>query len=112
MKEYTDIEQSRKLAEILPVESANMWWAERYKGRVVNWEYIVEETPVYYISFTKPSENNYSQDTINDIPCWSLTALLKLMPKLKKYYFRYNIFVQRRLVLLKLIIIIQALINQ
>lgn len=26
MKAYTDIEQSKKLAEILPVESADMWW--------------------------------------------------------------------------------------
>jgi len=25
MKAYTDLEQSRKLAEILPLESADMW---------------------------------------------------------------------------------------
>ena len=38
MKSYTDIKQSRKLAEILPIESADMWWVER--------------KPVYYLSFT------------------------------------------------------------
>lgn len=62
MKSYTSLEQSKKLAEILPIESADMWWVER--------------KPVYYLSFTKPSEENYSQDTIKDIPCWSLATLL------------------------------------
>jgi len=80
MKSYTDLEQSKKLEKILPFESADMWWAERYAGRVENYEYIVEEKPVYYLSFTKPSEENYSQDTIKDIPCWSLAALLSVLP--------------------------------
>ena len=38
MKAYTDVEQSKKLAEILPIESADLWWAERYAGRMENWE--------------------------------------------------------------------------
>ena len=89
MKSFTDLSQSKKLAEILPLESADMWWAERYAGRVENYEYIVEEKPVYYLSFTKPSEGNYSQDTIKDIPCWSLAALLDVLPEihLKKYIY-------------------------
>ena len=33
MKNYTDIEQSKKLAEILPIESADMWYAEVYEGK-------------------------------------------------------------------------------
>ena len=81
-KNCTSIEQSKMLAEILPLESADMWWAERYAGRVENYEYIVEEKPVYYLSFTKPSEENYSQDTIKDIPCWSLAALLSVLPRI------------------------------
>ena len=81
MKTYTDVEQSKKLAEILPPESADMWWAERYAGRVMaNGQYIVEEKPVYYPSLTKPSNDNYSQDTIKDVPCWSLSALLDVLP--------------------------------
>lgn len=89
MKSFTDIEQSRKLAEILPVESADMWWAERYAGRVEGWKYIVEETPVYYLSFIKPSDGNCSQDKIKDIPCWSLAALLDVLPEgvIEKYYY-------------------------
>lgn len=78
MKSYTDLEQSKKLAEILTLESADMWWAERYAGQVMaNGQYIVEEKPVYYLSLTKPSDGNYSQDTVKDIPCWSLASLLE-----------------------------------
>ena len=66
MKLYTDINQSKKLVEILPIDSADMWWVER--------------KPVYYLSFTKPSKENYSQDTIKDIPCWSTQALLDEIP--------------------------------
>lgn len=80
MKAFTDLKQSKKLAEFLPIESADLWWAERYEGRMENWEYIVEEKPTYYLSLTKPSDNNYSQDTIKDIPCWSLAALLSILP--------------------------------
>lgn len=81
MKAYTtDIEQSRKLIEILPPESADMWWAERYAGQVMeNGQYIVEDKPIYYPAFVKPSKYNCSQDIIKDIPCWSLTALLECL---------------------------------
>ena len=81
MKSYTDIEQSRKLAEILPIKSADFWCAEMYAGQVLdNGKYVVEDTPTYYLSLTRPSENNYSQDTIKDIPCWSTQALLDEIP--------------------------------
>lgn len=66
MKSFTNIEQSNKLKEILPIDSADMWWVER--------------KPVYYLSFTKPSEENYSQDAIKDVPCWSTQALLDEIP--------------------------------
>lgn len=82
MKSYTDLEQSKKLVEILPIESVDIWWAERYKGRVTeNGQYIVDEEPYYYLSLTNPSENNWSQDQIKDIPCWSLAALLNIIPQ-------------------------------
>lgn len=81
IKSYTSLEQSKVLADILPIESADMWWAERYAGKVMeNGEYIVEEKPVYYLCLTKPSNDNYSQDVVNDIPCWSLAALLSILP--------------------------------
>ncbi len=83
MKTYTDLEQSKKLAEFLPLESADLWYAETYEGKIEGWDYIVSDTPYYCISFTKPSENNYSQNTVKDIPCWSLAALLGLMPRIE-----------------------------
>lgn len=42
MKSYTNLEQSQKLVEILPIESADLWWAERFEGRVeLNGDYIM-----------------------------------------------------------------------
>lgn len=87
MKSYTDINQSKTLAKILPLESADMWWAERYAGHTTeNGEYISEEKPVYYPSFSKPSIDNYSQDIIKDIPCWSLAALLDVINQVKSIW--------------------------
>ena len=79
MKSYTDLEESKKLAEMLPIESADMWYAEIYEGKADGWNFIVSDTPYYSLSFTKPSENNYSQNTVKDIPCWSLAALLNYL---------------------------------
>jgi len=66
MKNYTDLKQSKKLAEILSTESADGWWT------ALNWQ----ETE-YYVEV--------KQDGINKpkkcIPCWSLTALLEVIPK-------------------------------
>lgn len=64
MKAYTDKEQSKKLAEILPIESADMFLA---------------------INGTFPVMSKYIDDgfvTGDDtaIPCWSLAALLNLCP--------------------------------
>lgn len=63
MKSYTDIEQSKKLAEILSIESADMWYGN-------------EDT--YKIAVGKWKDNEHDED---DIPCWSLAALLKIIPK-------------------------------
>ena len=81
MKSYTDIKQSKTLAEFLPHETADLWYAERYEGHAeLNGKWIVAEEPHYYPSLTKPSEHNWSQDLIKDIPCWSLAALLDVLP--------------------------------
>ena len=63
MKAYTDIEQSKKLAEILTIESADMYYS---KHSFEN----------YYSPI--PHIGNYS--VIHDqIPCWSLAALLSVL---------------------------------
>lgn len=85
IKSYTSLEQSKVLADILPIESADMWWAERYAGKVMeNGQYIVAENPVYYLCLSKPSNDNYSQDAVKYIPCWSLAALLRVLPSVIK----------------------------
>ena len=66
MKSYTDLEQSKKLAEILPIESADM----RYYTISQYNLYPCDEI-VYTIYFGKPSGK--------DIPCWSLAALLDIL---------------------------------
>ena len=75
MKSYTDIEQSKKLAEFLPLESADMYYAGHQS--IINpkeWEY--GDTPKIrgkYISF---------DDKRIFYPCWSLAALLGVVPYL------------------------------
>lgn len=67
IKSCTDIEQSKKLAEILPLESANMWWV------ALNWQ----ETE-YYIEVKQDGINQPKKS----IPCWSLAALLEEIPSI------------------------------
>lgn len=67
---YTTVEQSKKLLELgLNPETADMWWTP------LNWQ-LTE----YYVEV--------KQDGIgtpkNPIPCWSLGALMELMPKIKE----------------------------
>ena len=64
MKSYTDLEQSKQLAEILPLESADMFWL------------VLGNTPRVHV-LTEPL-SNYSQ--WESYPCWSLSALLDILP--------------------------------
>jgi len=65
MKSYTNLEQGKKLAEILPLESADMFLA--LNGHI----------PVMskYIDDGLVTADNTA------IPCWSLAALLDILPK-------------------------------
>ena len=67
MKSYTDIEQSKKLAEILRMEGADMCY-QYQKDRWVG-EPAYKEYPQFEIAMDK-----------RDIPCWSLAALLDAIP--------------------------------
>ena len=60
MKAYTDIEQSKKLAEILPIESADMFY---------------DQYGVIRIGNPKERYSDYHQ-----LPVWSLAALLEHLP--------------------------------
>ena len=65
MKSYTDLEQSKKLAEFLPRESADF----RYRYTIDHFNnvcYSFEPTPCW--------------NSEHDILCWSLAALYNLLP--------------------------------
>jgi len=73
IKAYTDLEQSKKLTEILPLESADMHYfiADSLEKQEIN--YAVRcGTPIVK----------------TDIPCWSLSALLSVLtyPDIKQRY--------------------------
>lgn len=77
MKAYTDIEQSKKLAEILPIESAG-----RVYPRPQYSDMVYERAQYSQIPYSPPSEIRidtcaYADD---DLPCWSLAALIELLP--------------------------------
>ena len=72
MKHYTDLEQSKKLAEILPLESADMHYSRDFDG---SWfvdlgEYTLVKIPKYVTNIEE-----------HLLPCWSLGALLDVLPK-------------------------------
>lgn len=71
IKSYTDIEQSKKLAEILPLESADMHYAT---WAILDGEFIIS-----------PNQGSTIEDLQEDygnqiIPSWSLASLLSILP--------------------------------
>ena len=68
MKSYTDLEQSKKLAEILPSESAD-------------YHYITqgEKSYIYPYSLSSDAIKQYNKEN-KYIYCWSLAALLDILP--------------------------------
>ena len=75
MKGYTDLEQSKVLAKILSSKSADM-------------EYLtIKETglligTVPFVKDDSEVENSAYSHTFNRIACWSLAALLSVLPTL------------------------------
>jgi len=70
MKSYTDIEQSKKLAEILPLESVDAF-------------YIIGKDPVDIVPIYGLVTHQHLREQMaykRAIPCWSLTALLSVLP--------------------------------
>ena len=69
IKAYTDLQQSKKLAEILPLKSADMCCFQNQNG------------DINYYGFPFLQGNK----TCNPIPCWSLAALISVLPKIDNY---------------------------
>lgn len=65
-KAFTSLEQSRKLAEILPLESADMYW----------WPTSIR----YYIEAMDDGDFNEEEGHVR---AWSLAALLGVLPEIQ-----------------------------
>lgn len=65
IKSHTDLEQSKKLAEFLPLESADFHFSANL-------------SPKGYLE--KPIWGNPEYANYNAFPCWSLSALLATLP--------------------------------
>ena len=71
MKAYTDIEQSKKLAEILPLESADMYiYKNIFFGALSCFNGTTQVGE--YVKLTDKENKAY--------PCWSLAVLLQVLP--------------------------------
>lgn len=69
IKSYVDLEQSKKLAEILPLDSADMC-------------YLSEKSLVPKVIYNGMAFFNSKEERpTNIIHCWSLAALLDVLPK-------------------------------
>lgn len=84
-KAYTDLEQSKKLAKFLPLDSADMYWS-----RCAITDFGDGELKVSYA--VEPCNVSQTKNTKEDIPCWSLTALLNVLPKPTKRIYELNIY--------------------
>lgn len=71
IKSFTDLEQSKKLAEILPLESADMLWGYYYNGKN------------HCVPNIRPFRDGRNEIPKCYIPCWSLAALLSVLPEIQ-----------------------------
>ena len=74
IKSYTDISQSKKLAEILPIESADMFYATNsdWEGKIIG----LLDVPLYIGS------DGFVDTEMGEIYAWSLAALLSVLPEI------------------------------
>lgn len=80
MKSYTNIEQSRKLAEILPIETADMMWDD--------WS-LIDEGWKLSVGYYPEIEKDYGRKCY---PAWSLAALLDILPEtIEDEYAKYDL---------------------
>ena len=84
MKSYTDIEQSKKLVEVLPLESVDMYYQYvlpksdkiKHNPEIGN---PVNTLKWYNKGYTMSGKEPVTLDEYC-IPCWSLAALLNVLP--------------------------------
>lgn len=72
MKSYTDLNQSKRLAEILPIKSTDgYYWKRTWKEN----DYAIS------VGHSKELQEGFESKCIEYIPCWSLAALFDILPK-------------------------------
>lgn len=76
MKSYTDLEQSERLAKILPLESADMSYTLDFDS--VKYEISVTSYKNWVVPKYAESYKGFNQV----LPCWSLAALIEALPKI------------------------------
>lgn len=83
IKSYTDLEQSKKLAKILPLESADMTWCYNNSIKGVNYtnQFFANLRPVKEAIEVLDQTLSGWDKHWELIPCWSLSALFKVIPK-------------------------------
>ena len=69
IRAYSDLQQSKKLAEILPLESADMHYQYDFDFDELESIPTITEEDDHFVLFPK------------DVRCWSLAALLTFLPK-------------------------------
>ena len=74
MKSYTNLEQSKKLTEILPIESVDMYYSDNEYPKPIT-KYHITYANVLYGSY-----DIHYFDIYGYVPCWSLAALLNVLP--------------------------------
>ena len=67
MKPYTDLDQSKQLAEILPIDTADGYYEAQINPKTEEWEVVLI-----------PGNQWPSLEVV--VPCWTLAALLEVLP--------------------------------
>ena len=76
IKSFTDLSQSKKLAEILPLESADMKW--------FFWKEEIDAPKTPTFGYSKAVAESYKDTEAVYLACWSLAALYGILPNNKK----------------------------
>ena len=82
MKNHTNLPQSKVLATFLPIESADMKW---FVPADNEGEFVEDVSLIKYKSEYNLFEKVTDWDDTPYIPCWSLDALLKLIPNFNMF---------------------------
>ena len=80
MKAHTDLEQSKTLSKILPIESADMCWTNHCYGSIRSSMTISAISTYEYKKLLERFADSTSIDVFYH--AWSLAALLNVLPKI------------------------------